>query len=76
MLKSLHDMQQRLFDPYKVGLKFDIQDETDVIRNAAYTVVCEDCMHVVEGRNRTLCMVAVIMWLSACNKHSRRETQN
>lgn len=41
-----------LFDSYKVGLKFDIQDETDVTRNPAYTVACEDCMHVVEGRNR------------------------
>lgn len=43
---------RRLFDSYKVGLKSDIQDETNVTRNAAYTVACEDCMHVVEGRNR------------------------
>lgn len=43
---------RRLFDSYKVALKSDMQDETDVTRNAAYTVACEDCMHVVEGRNR------------------------
>lgn len=43
---------RRLFDSYKLGLKFDIQDETDVTRNPAYTVACEDCMHVIEGRNR------------------------
>lgn len=48
VLRSLHDMH----DSYKVRLKFEIQDETDVTRNAAYTVACEDCMHVVEGRNR------------------------
>lgn len=64
---------RRLFDSYKVGLKFDIQDETDVTRNPAYTVACEDCMHVVEGRNRNSVYVGIIMWLLACNKHSRRE---